>query len=119
MDHQAIVAERLSRSEEELLREWYDIEVRQAVGGSAEDLVGTTGDLKKLFASWSKANLHQVLCHDWNYCAKRKKFGKSVELAAQLGEYIYSTLKLPVPLPFSLSVLIVMHGFDSLCECGE
>ncbi|HJW30096.1 MAG TPA: hypothetical protein VJ508_12730, partial [Saprospiraceae bacterium] len=57
--------------------------------------------------------------NDWGYCQKRKTYGKTVQLVAQLGEFINSNLQMPMPIPFSLAVLIVMHGFDQFCHCEE
>jgi hypothetical protein len=109
----------LGKSENDLLLEWFDAEMRDKVGGSAEDIAGITTNLSKLFSKWSITNLRDLVCSEWDYCDKRKKLGKSIELVAQLGEFIYSSLKMPGNVPFSLAVLIVMHGFDEFCGCQE
>jgi hypothetical protein len=109
----------MKKSEEELLAEWFDVEMRQQLGGSADDVVGKPGDLSRLFKKWSSDNLRDMVCNDWGYCQKHKQYGKTIELVSQLGEFIYNSMKLPVPIPFSLAVLVVMHGFDQFCDCKE
>jgi hypothetical protein len=109
----------MKKPEQELLAEWFDVEMRLELGSSAEDVVSKPGELRKLFKKWSGENLRDVICSDWDYCQKRKQFGKTVELVSQLGEFIYNSMKLPIPIPFSLAALVVMHGFDQFCDCGE
>ena len=107
----------LGKSQDDLLADWYNAELAREVGGESPDLVAGRADLRKLFQNWSRDNLAVLLCETWGYCEKRKAYGKTMELVAQVGEFLYSTLKMPLPLPFSLAVLIVMHGFDRFCDC--
>lgn len=109
----------LKKSEDELLLDWFSAEMLAEVGGDFQDLASSPADMKKLFKKWSGDHLAEIVCIEWAYCQKRKTYGKTIELVTQLGEFIYSSIKTPFPVPFSLAVLIVMHGFDQFCDCME
>jgi hypothetical protein len=113
------IRELLKKSEDDLLSEWFNSELEAEVGGNLPDLAGKTPDLKKLFRKWSKDNLAELICVQWDYCQKRKSYGRTIELVTQLGQFIYTNMKMQLPIPFSLAVLLVMHGFDQFCDCGE
>src|SRR4051812_38174240 len=63
----------MGKPEQELLLQWYDEELKQTVGSSADDLVGVVGDVRRAFLNWcQQIGLNDLLCIQWGYRAKKK-----------------------------------------------
>ncbi len=116
MANQKLIEEKMKLSEQELLLEWYDEEMKKTVGGSVYNLVGVSDDLKTKFLNWSKGvSLYQKICVDWKYCEKKDNSKSLPEIIGGLADFISSALG--VPTPYTISILIVKFGFDKICNC--
>jgi hypothetical protein len=108
----------MSRPEHDLLFEWYDEELKQSVGGSAEDLVGVMADARVAFLNWcQRIGLNDLLCNQWNYHAKKKVL-LPAHLALALGEFLVGAKGYHVPVPATTAVIIVLWAGDELCDGG-
>jgi hypothetical protein len=106
----------MAKSEHELLFDWYDQELKQSVGGSAEDLVGVMGDMRTAFLNWcQQKGFSDLLCRQWNYHAKKKVLVPA-HLALALGEFLMGMQGLHIPVPATTAVIIVLWAGDELCD---
>lgn len=105
----------MEKSEQELLFQWYDEELKRTVGGSADDLVSTLGDLREAFLNWSaKVDLHDLICRQWDYQSKKQEFTTAVQFASALCDFLVA-LK-GYPSPATVAVIIVQWAGDKLCD---
>ena len=105
----------MGKPEQELLLQWYDEELKRTVGGSAEDLVSTVGDLREAFLNWSaQVNLRDVLCRHWDYRSKKKEFTNALQFASALCDFLVA-LK-GYPSPATVAVIVVQWAGDKLCD---
>lgn len=106
----------MQKPQPELLLDWYDEELKQAVGGSADDLVGVVGDLRQSFINWCRqTGLNDLLCNQWGYREKRKILIPA-HLALSLCEYLAGLQGYHVPA--TTAVIIVLWAGDELCDGG-
>lgn len=106
----------MEKPEQELLLQWYDQELKRTVGGSAEDLVGVTGDMRRAFLNWcQQVGLDDLLCRQWGYHAKKKVLIPA-HLALAIGEYLAGLQDYHIPVPATTAVIIVMWAGDELCD---
>jgi len=104
----------MQKSDQELLLQWYDEELKETVGGSAEDLVGVMGDLRQSFLNWSQqVGLSDLLCKRWGY-REKKKILVPAHLALSLCEYLVGIQGYHVPA--TTAVIIVLWAGDELCD---
>ncbi len=103
--------------ERELLFQWYDEEMKRTVGGGADDLVSTVGDLRDAFLNWCiSVNLHDIICTKWDYRAKKQSFGNAAQLASALCDFLVGLTGYPAPA--TVAVIIVQWAGDRLCSDG-
>lgn len=106
----------MEKPEQELLLQWYDEELKHTVGGSADDLVGVVGDVRRAFLNWcQQIGLNDLLCIQWGYHAK-KKILLPAHLALAIGEYLAGLQGYHVVVPATTAVIIVMWAGDELCD---
>jgi hypothetical protein len=105
----------ISTPEQELLLQWYDEELKHTVGGSADDLVSTIGELREAFLSWAiQVNLRDLICKRWDYRSKKEEYTTAVQFASALCDFLVS-LK-GYPSPATVAVIIVQWAGDKLCD---
>jgi hypothetical protein len=106
----------MEKPQQELLLQWYDEELKHTVGGSAEDLVGVIGDMRKAFLNWcQQVGLNDLLCRQWGYPAK-KRILVPAHLALAIGEYLAGLQGYHVAVPATTAVIIVLWAGDELCD---
>jgi len=101
---------------EKLLRIWFDDAMRSELGVGTDVAVGSAEQLGARFRRWmSVADIRDTVCNRWDYCEKRARLGPTAALAAALADFLVALGG--VPSPFTVAVLFVQHGFDTLCDC--
>lgn len=73
--------------------------------------------VKQSFERWlakRKKELYNIVCVEWDYPNKRKKYSDDFGLAVALANFLIS-LSLKIPAPIALSVLLVQRGLDTFC----
>jgi hypothetical protein len=104
----------MQKSDQELLLQWYDEELKETVGGSVEDLVGVMGNLRQSFLNWcQEVGLSDLLCERWGY-REKKKILVPAHLALSLCEYLVGMQGYHVPA--TTAVIIVLWAGDELCD---
>lgn len=79
--------------------------------------IPSIGHMKQSFEHWfnkRKKELYNLICVEWNYPAKRKKYSNKVELSTALAEFLMSS-NLEIPAPITVAVLLVRIGLDKFC----
>lgn len=105
----------LNTPEQKMLTQWYDEELIRELGGSADDLVGTLGDLRKAFLTWSEqANLSEILCKRFDYHAMKEKYATPLHLTVAISELLAGIQGYHAPL--TIAVIIVQWAGDKLCD---
>ncbi len=105
----------LNKSEQKILLQWYDEELKKEVGGSVDDLVGTVDNLREAFMNWAEqVNLHSLLCSQWSFQAMKEKYKTRIHLTIAISELIATSQGYHAPL--TLAVIIVQWAGDKLCD---
>lgn len=109
-------------SSEDLLKTWYDGELRKTTGIGYEESQSFGVNFTASFIAWcNEHSLKQKICTEWDYCTKRKKYLESdkFEFAVALSHFIVGFVSLEGAVSMSVSVLIIKHGLGITCGCGE
>ncbi len=113
------VGDAFGRSEEDLLREWYEVQMRQAVGRSPADLRSLASqDVKASFLAWlDRQGFSDLICREWNYCAKRRDYQDPTFMAAAIADLLLAFGGIAAPI--NVAVLCVKFYCDRLCKCDQ
>jgi hypothetical protein len=112
------VRQAMARSEEELLRDWYDHQMRERYGSPAADLLGAEGDLRRSFMEWLRQkDVRRVICEEWGYCARRSRYEDVLLLAAALADVLAGYAHLAPASTFA--ALFVKYVGDRFCHCEQ
>jgi hypothetical protein len=112
------IRQAMSRSEQELLRDWYDHQMQEQFGSPAADLLGAEGDLGRSFVEWLRQmDVRRLICEEWGYCARRLRYEEASVLAAALADLlaVYANFA-----PAStVVVLFVKFVGNRFCRCEQ
>lgn len=113
------IREAFDRSEDALLKEWYEVEMQQTVGRSLTDLRSVASpDARASFFSWfERKGLSDLICRDWSYCSKRQGFQEPTLLAAAIADLLLSVGGIAAPV--NVALLCVKFYCDRLCKCDQ
>lgn len=118
MNKYEVVSEYLS-NEKLLLEKWY-IKTTAIEMGIEEEIefkgtLPSSSEIKEKFLNWvdkHKNNLHKIICKDFNYKEKRKKYEDTTNLIIALSEVLdfdYSNA-------LEVSSLLVSYLLDDFCQ---
>jgi hypothetical protein len=102
-------------------RDWYKEYKTQETGiPGTEVSLANVDKIEKTFDDWfesSKEQLHQIICIEWNYPAKKNlpEIQESVSFVMALADF-FITKHTHFPSPLALATLLFMRGLDNLCN---